>query len=220
MAVENRRLLRRAVGYLAEEAGIRQFLDIGTGLPTADNTHEVAQRIAPESRILYVDNDPLVLVHAPALLTSSPEGRTDYVNADLNDPQAILRRPALRETLDLGEPVALVLLAVLHFITDRTRAAEFVHELMAALPPGSYLLASHATQDFETPEAIATYRTMLDQGRSDVWPATRADMAAVFDGFTLIEPGIVPAGEWRPAAGTEIPDPKSVGLYAGVARKD
>ncbi len=94
-----------------------------------------------------------------------------------------------------------MLLAVLHFITDRTRAAEFVHELMAALPPGSYLLASHATQDFETPEAIATYRTMLDQGRSDVWPATRADMAAVFDGFTLIEPGIVPAGECRPASG-------------------
>ena len=122
--------------------------------------------------------------------------------------------------LDLGEPVALVLLAVLHFITDRTRAAEFVHELMAAPPPGSYLLASHATQDFETPEAIATYRTMLDQGRSDVWPATRADMAAVFDGFTLIEPGIAPAGEWRLAAGTEIPAPKSVGLYAGVARKD
>jgi hypothetical protein len=219
MAVENRRLLRRAVGFLAGEAGVRQFLDIGTGLPTADNTHEVAQRAAPASRVLYVDNDPLVLVHARALLTSSPEGRTDYLQADLRDPQTILGHEALRATLDLGQPVALVLLAVLHFVPSRERAAGIVHELMEALPSGSYLLASHATQDFSSPEEVAEYRRMLDQGRSDVWPTTRDEFEAVFDGLDLLGPGIVPAGEWRPQPGTAIPDRAEVGLYAGVGRK-
>jgi O-methyltransferase involved in polyketide biosynthesis len=219
MAVENRRLLQRAVGYLAAEAGIRQYLDIGTGLPTADNTHEVAQRAAPGSRVLYVDNDPLVLVHARALLTSSPEGRTDYLEADLRNPRSILWHPALRETLDLEQPVALVLLAVLHFLPSRERAAEIVHELMAALPAGSYLLATHATQDYAAPEAVAEYRKMLDAGRSDVWPTTRAEFEAVFAGLTLVGPGIVPAGEWRPEPGAEIPDRAEVGLYAGVGRK-
>jgi hypothetical protein len=219
MAVENRRLLRRAVGYLAGEAGIRQFLDIGTGLPTADNTHEVAQRAAPASRVLYVDNDPLVLVHARALLTSSPEGRTDYLEADLRDPQSILRHPALRTILDLDRPVALVLLAVLHFLPSRERAAEVVHELMDALPSGSFLLATHATQDYASPEAVAEYRRMLDTGRSDVWPTTRAEFEHVFAGLTLVEPGIVPAGEWRADPGAEIPDRAAVGLYAGVGRK-
>ena len=219
MAVENRRLLQRAVRYLAAEAGIRQFLDIGTGLPTADNTHEVAQREAPASRVLYVDNDPLVLVHARALLTSSPEGHTDYLDADLNDPQSILRHPALRATLDLDQPVALVLLAVLHFVPERARAAELVQELMAALPSGSYLLASHATQDYSDPELVRAYRKMLDEGRADVWPTTMAEMEQVFAGLTLVEPGIVPAGEWRPDPGADIPDRGAVGLYTGVGRK-
>jgi hypothetical protein len=219
MAVENRRLLGRAVGFLAGDAGIRQFLDIGTGLPTADNTHEVAQRVAPASRVLYVDNDPLVLVHARALLTSSPEGRTDYLEADLRDPRSILQHPALRATLDLGRPVALVLLAVLHFMPSRERAGELVHELMDGLPSGSFLLATHATQDYATPEQVAAYREMLDQGRSDVWPATLAEFEAVFAGLTLVTPGIVPAGEWRPGPGAEVPDRAAVGLYAGVGRK-
>jgi hypothetical protein len=220
MAVENRRLLQRAVRYLAAEAGIRQFLDIGTGLPTADNTHEVAQRVAPGTSVLYVDNDPLVLVHARALLTSSPEGRTDYVDADLTDPQSILRHPAVRATLDLDRPVALVLLAVLHFVPSRARAAEIVHELMDALPSGSYLLASHATQDYADPGLITAYRKLLDEGRADVWPTTKAEMEAVFAGLTLVEPGIVPAGEWRPEAAAEIPDRAAVGLYTGVGRKN
>ena len=164
--------------------------------------------------------DPLVLVHARALLTSSPAGRTDYLQADLRSPGEILRHPALAATLDLHRPVALVLLAVLHFLPSRDDAAAIVHELLDALPAGSYLLASHATQDFAAPELVEAYRKMLDAGRADVWPATRGDMAAVFDGLTLVEPGIVPAAEWRPAGEEQSPSRAEVGLYAAVGRKD
>lgn len=218
-ALANRALLGRATRFLAAEAGIRQFLDIGTGLPTADNTHEVAQRHAPASRVLYADNDPLVTVHAQALLNSSPAGRTAYIQADLNDPEAILAHPALRDTLDLEQPVALMLIAVLHFIHGDGAAGPIVGRLLDALPSGSYLVATHATSDFGTPEQQALYRQLVEQGRSDVWTRPREEFAALFGGLELIDPGVVPASEWRPVPGTEIPDRSDINVWTAVGRK-
>jgi hypothetical protein len=215
----NRGFLQRAVRFLAAERGVRQFLDIGTGLPTADNTHEVAQAVAPASRIVYVDNDPLVLAHARALLTSSDEGATAYLDADLTDPGAILRHPELRDTLDLTQPVALMLVAVLHFIPGRGAAQPIVAELLAALPPGSWLVATHATQDFMPPEQAAAYQRMLDSGRSDVWTRDRAEFTALFDGLEIIDPGVVPPSEWRPAPGEAIPDRADVAVWSAAGRK-
>jgi hypothetical protein len=218
-ALANRALLQRATRFLAGEAGIRQFLDIGTGLPTADNTHEVAQRIAPQSRVVYVDNDPLVMVHARALLTSSQEGRTAYIEADLNDPRQILDDPVLRRTLDLTQPIALMLIAVLHFIPGHGNAKPIVDRLLAALPSGSYLVATHATSDFGTPEQAALYQQMMDEGRTDVWTRPQAEFAALFDGLELVEPGVVPASEWRPEPGAPIPARSDVNVWTAVARK-
>ncbi|GAA2468866.1 SAM-dependent methyltransferase [Winogradskya humida] len=215
----NRDLLRRATAYLAGEAGIRQFLDIGTGLPTADNTHEVAQRHAPDSRIVYVDNDPLVLTHARALLTSSPQGRTAYLAADLTDPAAILTHPGLSATLDLTQPVALMLVAVLHFIPGRGAAQPIVQHLLDALPAGSYLVATHATQDFMPPAQALAYQRMLDEGRSDVWTRDRAEFTALFEGLDLVAPGITPPSEWRPAVHMGIPPREDVAVWSGVGRK-
>jgi DNA-binding HxlR family transcriptional regulator len=219
MALENRATLKRVVRFLTAEAGVRQFLDIGTGLPTADNTHEIAQAVAPESRILYVDNDPLVLVTARALLTSSDEGLTNYLEADLRDPDTILNSPLLAATLDLSQPVALMLVAVLHFIHGRGAVQPIVKRLMNALPPGSYLVATHATQDFTEPEMAAGYRELLDGGRIDAWPRGREEFTALFNDLELVEPGIVPTSEWRPPPRTPIPNPSDIGLWAGVGRK-
>jgi hypothetical protein len=215
----NRGLLQRATRFLTAEVGVRQFLDIGTGLPTADNTHEVAQAIAPDSRILYVDNDPLVLVHARALLTSSPEGKTGYLDADLRDPERILAHPLLGETLDLSRPVALMLVAVLHFIPGRGAAQPIVERLLDALPSGSYLVITHATQDFMPSEQAAAYQKMLDEGRSDVWTRDRAEFTALLGGLELLAPGVVPASEWRPEPGAELPDREHVAVWGAVARK-
>ena len=209
--VENRRFLRRAVTFLAGEAGLRQFLDIGTGLPTADNTHEVAQRVAPGSRIVYVDNDPLVLVHARALLTSSPEGATSYVDADLRDPAKILADAA--ETLDLTRPVGLMLIATLHFLDESDDPYGIVRELTAALAPGSFVAVSHATSDYLPPELVADISSGR-HGRGRL--RTRAEFTRFFDGLDLVEPGITPLAEWR--AEDEPPAPAEVGMYAGVAR--
>ena len=218
-ALANRALLRRATRYLAAEAGIRQFLDIGTGLPTADNTHEVAQAIDPASRIVYVDNDPLVMVHARALLTTSPQGCTSYLEADLRDPGRILAHPALRDTLDLDRPVALMLIAVLHFVPGDGAAQPLVAELLDALPAGSHLVATHATSDFGTPEEQARYREMVEQGRSDVWTRSHAEVTALFDGLELVEPGVVAAHRWRPDAGEPDYTDQQVNVWAGVGRK-
>jgi hypothetical protein len=218
-ALANRALLQRATRFLAAEAGIRQFLDIGTGLPTADNTHEVAQRHAPESRIVYVDNDPLVMVHARALLDSSPEGQTAYIEADLHDPEAILADRALHETLDLKQPVGLMLIAVLHFIHGHGAAKPIVRRLLDALPPGSYLVATHATSDFGTPEQQALYQQLVEQGKSDVWTRGRDEFADLFDGLELIEPGVVPASEWRPEPNAETPVNSDINLWAAVGHK-
>jgi len=218
-ALANRALLRRATHFLAAEAGIRQFLDIGTGLPTADNTHEVAQRVEPTSRIVYVDNDPLVMTHARALLTSTPEGRTAYLEADLNDPAKILNDPLLAETLDLTQPVGLMLIAVLHFVHGRGAARPIVQELLAALPSGSYLVATHATSDFGTPEQQELYQRLIEEGKSDVWTRDRAEFAELFDGLELVEPGVVPASEWQPEPGTPIPVRSDINVWTAVGRK-
>ena len=195
--VENRKFLRRAVTFLTER-GMRQFLDIGTGLPTADNTHDVAQRIAPDSRIVYVDNDPLVLAHARALLTSTAEGQTAYLDADLTNPAAILADPVLYDTLDFSEPVALMLISVLHFVTDDTVAHHAVRTLLDALPAGSYLALSHATNDFMGEKASEGIAEVDRATRIDFGFRTRAQITAFADGLQLIEPGVVSTAEWRP----------------------
>jgi S-adenosyl methyltransferase len=214
----NRDTLGRMVRFLAGEAGVRQFLDIGTGLPTADNTHEVAQAITADARVVYVDNDPMVLTHAEALLTSSPQGRTAFIGADLREPDGILGAPQLREVLDLGQPVALMLVAVLHFVPGDGNAKPLVDRLVKALPAGSYLALTHATTDFMAEPERVRYWEMVHSGRLDVWPRGRDEVAALFDGLELVEPGIVAGGRWRPEPGSEEPDPRLVAFWAAVAR--
>ncbi|MEV8510314.1 SAM-dependent methyltransferase [Actinoplanes sp. NPDC051475] len=217
--VENRKFLRRAVTYLAEQ-GIRQFLDIGTGLPTAENVHQVAQHIAPESRVVYVDNDPLVLAHARALLTSTPEGKTAYLDADLRDAGAILADPVLHDTLNLTQPVALMLVSVLHFVTDDTLANEAVSTLLDAVPPGSYLVLSHATNDFMPPEAVDGIAAADRATRVDFAFRTREQIASFPSGLQLIEPGIVSTAEWRPDPGDQpLPDREDTAGWCLVAHK-
>ncbi len=200
----NRDFLRRAVTALAEEDGIRQFLDIGTGLPTAENVHQIAQRIAPESRVVYVDNDPVVLAHARALLTSGPEGRTDYIDADLKSPERILEQAA--ETLDLSRPVALCLVAILHFVEDE-EAYPIVRGLMDALPAGSRLVLSHLTEDLNPENIRAVQRTYTERGFTFVL-RSRKDVERFFTetGLELAEPGVVPVHHWRPDHAAPVPE--------------
>jgi len=219
-AVENRRFLQRATRFLAAECGIRQFLDIGTGLPTADNTHEVAQRIAPGSRVVYVDNDPMVMAHARALLTSTPEGRTAYLEDDIRRPESILASVGLHDTLDLNRPVGLMLVAVLHFVQDDSRLGPIVRTLLDAVPSGSYLVASHATYDLPSPEVVTRWEMLVEAGKVDIRSRPREEFTALFTGLDLVEPGVVPVSEWRAAgeAGPR-PDPGDIAMFAGVARK-
>ncbi|NBE83191.1 SAM-dependent methyltransferase [Micromonospora rubida] len=221
-ALENRRFLQRAVRYLAREAGMRQFLDIGTGIPTADNTHEVAQAIAPQTRVVYVDNDPIVLAHARALLTSAPEGATAYIDADLLDPERILSHPDLRRTIDLGQPVALMLVAILHFLPDPDDPYALVRRLLDALPPGSYLAASHATYDHLPAQVVEETRAATRTGGEygAIYLRGQADFTRFFDGLELVEPGVVSAAEWRADAEPQPrPSALDVSLYGAVARK-
>jgi hypothetical protein len=215
---EGRAFLKRSIEFLAREAGIRQFLDIGTGLPTADNTHEVAQAVTPQSRIVYVDNDPIVLVHARALLTSSPAGATAYIDADVRDPDRILADPSLRSTLDLTEPVGLVLVAIMHFVDDTEDPHAIVARLVGAMPSGSYLVMSHATYDPMPPDIVARLKAAIAGTGEKGGPRDRDQFARFFTGLELVEPGIVPIGEWRPTPGTEVPHPAEVGVYGAVAR--
>jgi hypothetical protein len=220
IARENRAFLGRAVSYLVTEAGIRQFLDIGTGLPSANNVHEVAQAVAPESRVVYVDNDPLVLAHARALLTSAPEGKTAYIDADLREPQEILADPAVAATLDFSQPVALMLVSVLLFLHDEDQPSQIVRTLVDALPAGSYVAASHLTTEHSNPETAAESLRLYRQGGMPLQPRTADDFAdLVFTGLELVEPGVVPVPEWRPAGGGPRPLPAEVNTYGGVARK-
>jgi hypothetical protein len=213
----NRAFLQRAVRYVAGEAGVRQFLDIGTGLPTADNTHEVAQRVAPTARIVYVDNDPMVMAHARALLTSTPDGETRYLEEDLRNPAKIL---AEAEILDLSKPVALILVAVVHFLPAQEEAVSIVQTLLEALPPGSHLVMSCATTDFLTPELKANWDESLRTGRSDVHPRTRAEFEEFFTGLEMVSPGAVAIGDWRPdPAAEEHASPLEASLFGAVGRK-
>ena len=218
----DRAFLGRAIRYLAGEEDVRQFLDIGTGLPTADNTHEVAQRVAPGSRIVYVDNDPLVLAHARALLTSTPEGRCDYIDGDLRDPDNILARAA--QTLDFGQPVALMLLGILHHIPDTDEAYLIVGRLAASLVPGSYVAINHSTSAVSgaaMEEAVAHWNQV---GTPSMTLRTPRQIARFFDGLDLVAPGVVSCSRWRPGP---IPPANSrwagqrveVDEFAGVARK-
>jgi hypothetical protein len=213
----DRAFLGRAIRYLAGKAGIRQFLDIGTGLPTADNTHEVAQRVAPEARIVYADNDPLVLLHARALLTSSPEGVCDYIDGDLREPNKILDQAA--RTLDFTRPVALMLLGIVHHIPDTDQAYSIVRRLTAALAPGSYLTINHSTSAVHgaaMEEAVAHWNRV---GTPSMTLRTPQQITRFFDGLDLLEPGVVSCSRWRPDLSPVGGQPPEVDEFCGVARK-
>jgi hypothetical protein len=218
----DRQFLGRAVRHLAADVGIRQFLDIGAGLPTAENTHEVAQRIAPDARIVYVDNDPLVLVHARALLTSTPEGRTDHVDEDLRNVDSILEHAA--RTLDLTQPVALLLLDVVAFIRDDEDPYGIVRRLMDALPSGSHLVLSHTITSPEWPDVDIAAAWWNAHGTPPLNQRTPEAVARFFDGLDLLEPGVVSCTRWRPEPTGDSPpgetrEPEEVAMYCGVGGK-
>lgn len=217
MAAENRHFVHRAARYLAGKAGVRQFLDIGTGIPTRPNLHEVAQQVAPETRVVYVDNDPIVLAHARALMISSEQGRSEYIHADMRQPEMILNHRTLREVLDLDQPVALTMIAILMLLQDADDPWRKVRVLMDALPSGSYVAITHPTGDFN-PEAVKTaVASAVDSGMTLV-PRSRDEVARFFEGWELVEPGIVPVMAWQPDDG-EPADPHAAYYWAGVARK-
>jgi O-methyltransferase involved in polyketide biosynthesis len=196
IARASRQFLVRVVRYMAADAGIRQFLDIGTGLPTVNNTHEVAQQVAPESRVAYVDNDPLVLTHARALLTSSPEGATQYIEADARDVGTILEGAA--GILDFTRPVAITMLGILPFISDDNEAKAIVTRLLAAMPAGSYLAVTHSTSEVSGERVIEAVRQWNQVAPTPYRLRSPGQIAAFFEGLELIEPGLVPCPRWRP----------------------
>ena len=211
----NRALLVRMVRYLGGEAGIGQFLDIGTGIPSANNTHEVAQSVTPDARVVYVDNDPIVLAHARALLTSGPAGATSYLDADLRDPGPILEQAAL--TLDFSQPVAVMLMGVMHLISDADDPTGIVASLMRAVPPGSYLALSHPAADIDA-DAMANAQQRQNQMQAEQVTFRRRDeVARFFDGLEMVEPGLVRAPEWRP--GTQAEAQATAALWGGLGQK-
>jgi O-methyltransferase involved in polyketide biosynthesis len=214
----SRQFLTRAVRYLAGVAGIRQFLDVGTGLPTADNTHEVAQRVAPDSRIVYVDNDPLVLTHARALLTSTPQGVTDYIDADVREPDKTVLAAA--KTLDFTRPTALMLLGILGHIGDHDEARSIVRRLLDALPSGSYMAFDDGTNVVNKAMVEEAQRIYNQSGAIPYHPRSPEQIAGFFEGLELLEPGVVSCPRWRPdpadAAGGL---PAEVDMFGGVGRK-
>lgn len=216
LARQQRAFLGRVVRHLAGEAGVRQFLDIGTGLPTANNTHEVAQRVAPECRIVYVDNDPLVLVHARALLTSSAEGATDYIDADLRDPDRILAEAA--KTLDFTEPVAVTMLGVLLFVPGDDEASALVKRLRDALPSGGYLALTHSTNVIQGERADEAVRVWNEGGSTPMVLRSLEMITSFFDGMELLQPGLVPLSKWRPAPAA-LGAVAEVDEFAAVGRK-
>jgi len=214
MARTNRAFMHRASRLLAER-GVRQFLDIGTGIPTRPNLHQIVQEIAPEARVVYADNDPIVLRHAEALLHSTPEGRTAYVHGDVREPGKIIA--AARETLDFTRPIALSLVALLHLVGDEDMPAMILRRLLRPLPPGSYVTLSHATGDFD-PQTWERVVEVYRKGGTTAQVRSRAEFSAFFTGLELLDPGVVLAAEWHPElgerqGGTEIP------LYVGTGRK-
>ncbi|POX54489.1 translation initiation factor IF-2 [Streptomyces sp. Ru71] len=215
-AREDRLFLGRAVRHLVTEAGIRQFLDIGTGLPSADNTHEVAQRHAPDARIVYVDNDPLVLAHARALLSSTPEGVTDYLDEDLRNVDAILEHAA--KTLDFTRPIGLMLLGVVIFVGDDADPYGLVRRLLDALPSGSHLVLSHTVTHPAMPDVDEAVRFWNEHGTPKLTQRSPEAVARFFDGLELLEPGVVSCSRWRPDA-TDGAEPAEVAMFGGVGRK-
>ena len=215
IARADRWFLGRAVRFLAEERGVRQFLDIGTGLPTADNTHQIAQRIAPDARIVYVDNDPIVLAHARTLLTGTQQGVTDYIDADVHDPDAILERAS--RTLDFSRPVAVMMLGILNFVLDTEKAHEIVRKVVAAVPSGSFLVLTHPTFDDDLGGAgqIPAMKFWNENATPPITARSGEDIAAFFDGLDLLEPGLVSCSQWRAEPGS----PAVVPQFGGVAVK-
>jgi hypothetical protein len=216
MARAQRAFLARVVTFLAGEAGIRQFLDVGTGLPTADNTHQVAQRVAPESRIVYVDNDPLVLAHARALLRSSPGGATDYIHADLREPDKILQEAA--RTLDFTQRIAIMLLGVVHHVSDDDQAHAVVERLLDAVPSGSYLVITHTTNTVTGAAMDDAVRQWNEASPVPIVIRNPPELARFFDGLEVLEPGVVATTQWRP----DPADPASarpMDEYCAVGRK-
>lgn len=212
-ARSERQFLGRVVRYLAAEAGIRQFLDLGTGIPTAASTHEVAQCVAPQSRVVYVHDDPAVLAHARPLLTSTPEGRTSYVEADVRDPDAVVCGAA--DTLDFSQPIAIIMIGILNFIADFGASREIVARFARAVPSGSYLAIEHPASDLD-PAVSEAARQWNQTGSTQIVIRTKAEVARYFDGLDLVPPGLVELQDWRPDVGAPT---VAVPLYAGLARK-
>jgi S-adenosyl methyltransferase len=215
----NRRFMRIATERLARD-GVRQFLDIGTGIPTEPNLHQVAQGVSPDARVVYADNDPIVLRHAEALLRSAPEGATNYIHADVREPEKVIE--GALATLDLDRPVALSLVAILHFVSDEADPYGLVQRLMRPLCKGSYLVLSHISADF-IPDEINGVATLYNEGGMTLRPRTRPEISRLFEGLELLEPGMVSLTDWDPAfvedveqSGDELPVPG----YAGIARKN
>ncbi|WP_030060453.1 SAM-dependent methyltransferase [Streptomyces novaecaesareae] len=213
----NRSFMHRSTRVLAE-AGFDQFLDIGTGIPTSPNLHEIAQSIRPHARVVYADNDPIVLSHAQALLTGTPEGRTAYVEADVTDPASVLDAPGTRDTVDLSRPVALSLNALLHFVPDAHGAYELVAHLKSVLAPGSALVMSHVTPDF-APDDIAGLVRIYESAGTAAQARTLPEFTRFFDGWTLLAPGVVPTPRWRPPADEPPVEAAEASAYAAVAVK-
>lgn len=213
---ENRKFMHRTVRHLAAEQGIRQFLDIGTGIPTSPNVHEIAQEIAPDARVVYADNDPIVLAHARHRLNGTPEGEIAYIHANLRTPEAILDAPELRATLDLDRPVALSIIAVLQFVHDDQEAHDLINRYMGVLPSGSFLTVSAVTTD----TSRTAVKVLSDYKASGMHPRERskAEVERFFDGLELIDPGVQLVHRWRPDPDSDVPD-SSVAMYGGVARK-
>lgn len=218
LARENRAFMHRAARFLAAEAGVAQFLDVGTGIPTSPNLHEVVQAVVPAGRVVYVDHDPVVLAHARVLMTGVPEGRTSFVRADLREPEAIFGAPELRQVLDLRRPVALSLIAVLHFLTERDDPHALVRRLMGHLPGGSWLMLSHVTGDL-APEEIAGAVRLYERSGIAARVRTRVDIEGFFDGLEPVDPGLVPVHLWRAEQDRHIRLGPEVSCYGAVARK-
>ena len=216
----NREFMHRVGRYLAAECGVRQFLDIGTGIPTPPNLHDVVQAVDPTARVVYTDNDPIVLAHARALMTGTPEGRTAYIDADMRDPQTILSAPGFRETLDLNRPIGLLLIAIVHFIEDDDEAYRVVAQAVDELPGGSYLAMSIATDEFDPVPLAEVRRQYHEYGETLVF-RDRARALRFFDGLEIVEPGLVQVHKWRPEPGgvSGAVSDKDIAMYGAVARK-
>jgi hypothetical protein len=215
---ENRAFMHRVGRYLASEAGVRQFLDIGTGLPTPPNLHEVVQEVDPSARVVYTDNDPLVLAYSRALMTGTEQGRTAYIESDMRDPKSIISSPQFQQTLDLNEPVGLLLIAIVHFIEDDAEALQVVRQVLDVLPSGSYLAMSIATDEFD-PAPLANVQKEYNRLGEKLIFRKRPVALSFFDGLELVEPGLVQVHKWRPEGDTDEIADKDIAMYGAVARK-